>query len=44
MRIPIVGAGFSGAVHARELAEVGRDVYVIDQRSHIGKRQPVSAA
>lgn len=33
--ILIVGAGFSGAVVARELAEAGIQVTVIDQRSHI---------
>jgi UDP-galactopyranose mutase len=32
----IVGAGFSGSVHARELAEAGHDVTVIDKRPHIG--------
>ena len=31
----IVGAGFSGAVHARVLAEAGHRVLVIDKRSHI---------
>jgi UDP-galactopyranose mutase len=31
----IVGAGFSGAVIARELANKGYDINVIDQRSHI---------
>jgi UDP-galactopyranose mutase len=31
----IVGAGFAGAVHARELAEVGYAVQVIDRRPHI---------
>ena len=31
----IVGAGFSGAVVARELAEHGHQVLVIDQRPHI---------
>jgi UDP-galactopyranose mutase len=35
-RILIVGAGFAGAVHARELAEAGFAVEVIDQRPHIG--------
>jgi UDP-galactopyranose mutase len=30
-----VGAGFSGAVIARELAEKGHAVHVIDERSHI---------
>jgi UDP-galactopyranose mutase len=33
--ILIVGAGFAGAVHARELAEAGYAVHVIDQRAHI---------
>jgi UDP-galactopyranose mutase len=31
----IVGAGLSGAVIARQLAEAGRRVLVIDQRDHI---------
>jgi len=35
MRILIVGAGFAGAVYARELAESGNEVVVIDQRDHI---------
>ena len=34
-RICIVGAGFSGAVLARELAEKGFAVLVIDERSHV---------
>jgi UDP-galactopyranose mutase len=34
--ILVVGAGFAGAVHARELAEAGYMVEVIDQRPHIG--------
>jgi hypothetical protein len=29
-------AGFAGAVHARELAEAGHDVRVLDRRPHIG--------
>ena len=33
--ILIVGAGFAGAVHARELAENGYNVTVIDKRDHI---------
>ena len=32
----IVGAGFSGAVVARQLAEAGIASHVIDQRSHVG--------
>jgi UDP-galactopyranose mutase len=32
----IVGAGFAGAVCARELAEAGASVLVIDKRPHIG--------
>jgi len=35
MRILIVGAGFSGAVIARELAEAEHIIDVIDQRDHI---------
>ncbi|MGU3330816.1 FAD-dependent oxidoreductase [Methylobacterium mesophilicum] len=34
--ILIVGAGFAGAIHARELAEAGYNVDVIDKRNHIG--------
>lgn len=34
-KVLVVGAGFSGAVIARELAEVGCDVTVIDKRSHV---------
>lgn len=33
--ILVVGAGFSGAVMARELAESGNNVRIIDRRSHI---------
>lgn len=32
----VVGAGFSGAVAARELAEAGKSVLVIDKRTQIG--------
>ena len=32
----MVGAGFAGAVYARELAEAGWPVEVIDRRDHIG--------
>lgn len=35
MKILVVGAGFSGAVIARELAEAGHNVTVIDKRGHI---------
>ena len=34
--IGIAGAGFSGAVIARELAEAGHDIDVVDTRDHIG--------
>ncbi len=34
-KILVVGAGFSGAVIARELAKMGGDIIVIDSRSHI---------
>jgi len=33
--ILIVGAGFSGAVIGRELAEDGHNVRIIDSRAHI---------
>lgn len=36
MNILVIGAGFSGAVIARELAENGYLVKVVDKRSHIG--------
>ncbi|PXW94924.1 UDP-galactopyranose mutase [Sphaerotilus hippei] len=32
----IVGAGFAGSVCARELAEAGKQVLVVDKRPHIG--------
>ncbi|MCE6950274.1 UDP-galactopyranose mutase [Cereibacter sphaeroides] len=35
-RIVMVGAGLSGAVIGRMLAEAGHDITVIDSRSHIG--------
>lgn len=35
MKFLIVGAGFSGAVIARELAEEQHQVVIIDQRSHV---------
>ena len=35
-RVLVVGAGFSGAVIARELAQGGFSVQVIDQRNHVG--------
>ena len=34
--ILVVGAGFSGAVIARELAEAGYSITLIDQKNHIG--------
>jgi UDP-galactopyranose mutase len=34
--ILVVGAGFSGAVVAQQLAESGLDVLVIDKRDHVG--------
>jgi UDP-galactopyranose mutase len=34
-RILVVGAGFAGATYARELAEAGHRIDVIDKRSHI---------
>lgn len=35
-RILVVGAGFAGATYARELAESGYRVEVIDRRPHVG--------
>lgn len=35
MKILAVGAGFAGATVARELAEAGHEVLVVDQRNHI---------
>ena len=34
--IGIAGAGFSGAVIARELAEAGHRCHVFDTRNHVG--------
>ena len=34
--ILVVGTGFSGSVVARELADNGYNVTIIDRRSHIG--------
>jgi UDP-galactopyranose mutase len=36
MRYCVVGAGFSGAVFGRALAEAGHKVLVIDERKHVG--------
>ena len=35
MRYCVVGAGFSGAVVARALAEAGHKVLVVDERAHV---------
>ncbi len=35
MRFLLVGAGFSNAVIARELAEIGHECHIIDERDHI---------
>ncbi len=35
MTILVVGAGFAGAVYARELADAGYRVHVIDQKDHV---------
>ena len=32
----IIGAGFAGAVTARQLAEAGQRVLVLERRDHIG--------
>lgn len=36
MKYLIVGAGFAGSVCARELAEAGHTVHIVDKRPHIG--------
>ena len=35
MQVLIIGTGFAGAVSARELAEAGHHVLVVDRRDHI---------
>lgn len=35
MTILVVGAGFAGAVHARDLADAGYDIVVIDRNDHL---------
>lgn len=36
MKFAIIGAGFSGAVRANELAKSGHDIHVFESRSHVG--------
>ncbi|MGR3659939.1 MAG: UDP-galactopyranose mutase [Paracoccaceae bacterium] len=36
MRVLIIGAGFSGAVIARQLASAGHYITIFDQRNHVG--------
>jgi UDP-galactopyranose mutase len=36
MKFAIIGAGFSGAILANELAKNGHDIHVFESRSHIG--------
>lgn len=36
MKFLIIGAGFAGSVCARELAEAGHQICIIDRRDHIG--------
>lgn len=36
MKVLIVGAGFAGSVCARELAEAGHQILLVDKRPHIG--------
>lgn len=35
MKILVIGAGFAGSIVARELAEAGQQVQVVDRRAHI---------
>ena len=35
MNILVVGAGFAGTTIARELAEAGHKICIIDQRDHV---------
>jgi UDP-galactopyranose mutase len=36
MKFAIIGAGFSGAILANELAKDGHDIHVFESRSHVG--------
>jgi UDP-galactopyranose mutase len=36
MKVCVVGAGFSGAVVARQLAQHGHSITVVDERDHVG--------
>lgn len=36
MKLLIVGAGFAGATYARELADRGHQIQIVDKRNHIG--------
>ena len=40
MNVLIVGAGFSGAVIGRELAQAGHQVVILDARDHVAGKRP----